>query len=129
MDLRALACAFRPDNAPALAVGNSVNANEEVRRLLSAATLLEGSSGQQLEGTQAMEALLRQRPPEADWSATHYAALAARISLSHGESERTGRLLELGLKHAPEDEELHYLARILQREQAQTPNLSATRGQ
>jgi hypothetical protein len=72
-----------------------------------------------------IESLLRQRQPTSGWSAPHFAALAARTSLAGGDAGKARSLLELGLKDAPNDPQLHYLARIIEREQPATPKLSA----
>jgi hypothetical protein len=51
--------------------------------------------------------------------------LAARIALANGNPEKTRHLVELGLRYVPDDPQLHYLTRILEREHPEAPRLSA----
>ena len=126
VDLRAVPCAFRPATAPLPQRSAPAGAGEEIEKLLTAVALLESASDRKPDGVTLIESLLRQRRPESDWSAPHYAALAARASLAAGDTEKTRNILELGLKHAPDDAQLQYLARILKREQPSHPKLSST---
>jgi hypothetical protein len=100
-------------------------ATEDFRQLLTALALLEPASDRKSEGIALIESLLRQRQPVSEWSAPHFASLAARASLARGDTGKARSLLELGLQDSPEDPQLHYLARILEREQPATPKLSA----
>jgi predicted membrane-bound spermidine synthase len=125
VDLRAVPCAFRPSDAPLMRPTAPPGATEEFRQLLTAIALLEPASGRKSEGVALIESLLRQRQPSSGWSAPHFAALAARTSLASGNASKARSLLELGLKDSPDDPQLHYLARIIEREQPTTPKLSA----
>jgi predicted membrane-bound spermidine synthase len=125
VDLRAVPCAFRPADSPAVRPAPPPGASEEIRQLLAALELLEPASKRKSEGVILIESLLRQRQAKSDWPASHFAAIAARASLASGDTSRARGLLELGLKTAPDDPQLHYLSRILEREQSATPKLSA----
>jgi len=126
IDLREVPCAFRSSGAPPLPLAAPPQTGEEIQKLLGATCLLEANSARKREGVSQIELLLRQRRPEADWSAPYYAALAARACLASGDAERTRAVLKLGLKFAPDDAQLHYLGRILEREQSGNPKLSST---
>lgn len=119
-------CAFRPANTPPVQIAAPPGSSPEIQKLVTATVLLESNSARKAEAVALIEELLRQHRPDSGWSAPHYAAAAARISLAQGDAEKTRRLLELGLKHAPDDAQLHYLARIIEREQPTTPKLSST---
>jgi predicted membrane-bound spermidine synthase len=125
VDLRAVPCAFRPSDVPLMRPTAPPGATEEFRQLLTALALLEPGSDRKPEGVALIESLLRQRRPASEWSAPHFAALAARASLARGDAGKARGLLELGLKDSPEDPQLQYLARILEREQPAAPKLSA----
>jgi predicted membrane-bound spermidine synthase len=125
VDLRAVPCAFRPTNAPAVRPSAPPGAKGDIQQLLNALALLDPASGRKSEGVALIESLLRQRQPASAWSAPHFAALAARASIAGGDAAKARSLLELGLKEAPDDPQLHYLARIIEREQSVTPKLSA----
>ncbi|HXJ60212.1 MAG TPA: fused MFS/spermidine synthase [Verrucomicrobiae bacterium] len=126
IDLRALPCVFRPSNSPPLRVNPPPGANQEVQLLLAAGALLDQTDPVvRSQGAAQIEALLRQRSDQSDWSAPHYAALAARAMLSAGNTAKSRQLVELGLRYAPDDLQLHYLTRILDRERPGEPRLSA----
>jgi predicted membrane-bound spermidine synthase len=125
VELRAVPCAFRPGDVPLNLPTAPPGATEEFRQLLTALAWLEPASVRKAEGVALIETLLRRRRPESRWDAPHFAALAARASLAQGDTGKARGLLELGLKDSPEDAQLHYLARILEREQPQAPKLSA----
>jgi predicted membrane-bound spermidine synthase len=124
VDIRAIPCAFRPSNAPPLPLQVPSDAPEEVKKLMTAVGLLEGPTDRSREAVDMIEALLRQRTQASDWSAPHYAVMAARRSLGSGDRDKARQVLELGLKFAPDDAQLHYLTRILDREQPGAPRLS-----
>jgi predicted membrane-bound spermidine synthase len=126
IDLRSIPCAFRPADTTPLQLPAPPGASQEIQKLLAAAALLDSNSKRRLEAVGMIEELLHQHRPDSGWSAPHYAAIAARISLTHGQPEKAARLLELGLQRAPDDAQLHYLARILKRDQAGTAKLSST---
>jgi hypothetical protein len=89
-------------------------------------TLLDANTPRQREGLTLFESLLRQRTEKSDWSPAHYTALAVKASLRSGDTEKAGTLLQLGLRWASDDAQLHYLARVLEREQRGAPQLSST---
>jgi hypothetical protein len=127
-DVRSLPSAFRPLTTPP-ALGPEAGAalgstNQEVNTLLAAAAFLDQNSADKARGILLMEQLLRQRGQHSDWSAPYYAAMAARASVGLGDLERSRQLVELGLQAAPDDPQLLYLTRILQREQPGAPKLS-----
>jgi spermidine synthase len=126
-DLRLLPCAFRSPNAPLPQAELPATAPDEVKKLIAAAAALEVAAApeQRLAAVDQIQTLLRERTKNSDWSSSHYAALAARVSLVLGQPDRSRQLVELGLKFTPDDQQLHYLARILDREQPGAPKLSA----
>jgi predicted membrane-bound spermidine synthase len=126
IDLRSIPCAFRPPDTTPLQLPAPPGASPEIQKLLAAAALLDSGSKRRLEAVGMIEELLHQHRPDSGWSAPHYAAIAARISLTHGQPEKAARLLELGLQRAPDDAQLHYLVRVLKREQAGSAKLSST---
>ncbi len=126
VDLRAMPCAFRPIQSASHLLPAPPGAGPEIQKLINAAAMLEANSNRKLEGVSQIESLLRERQPASDWSAAHYAALAARTSLAQGDAERARTVLTLGLKFEPNDAQLNYLARIMDREQAANPKLSST---
>ena len=85
----------------------------EVRELMAAQALM--STDRKRDGVDRIEGLLQSRGHHSDWSAAYYAALAAKISLTETNKEQARRLLNLGLKWSPRDEELRYLTRIVNR--------------
>jgi len=126
-DLRLLPCAFRPADAPFPRPEIPDKTPEEIKKLMAAAAVLELASPpeKRLEAIDEIQSLLRQRTKNSDWSPSHYAALAARVGLVLGQPDRSRQLVEQGLKLVPDDLQLRYLARILDREQPGTPKLSA----
>ena len=126
VDLRALPCAFRPGNVPPLRLSPPPGANPEIQQLVAANALLDQSDpGRRNQGVIQIEALLRHRSDASDWSASYYAAMAARATFANGDLTKSRQLVELGLKHAPDDLQLHYLTRILDRERPGDTRLSA----
>src|SRR5262249_3394244 len=103
VDLQALPCAFRPATTPPRRLTLPPGSSEEIQQVIPATLFLESRTDRQMEGAVLMESLLRRRQPRSDWSAPYYAALATRISLANGDSERARRILELGLKVEPHD--------------------------
>lgn len=124
VDIRSIPCAFRPASTAPLQLTAPPGASEEVRQLLNATALLDAGSSRRLEGVALIEELLQHHNAGATWFPAHYAAQATRISLSAGDTVKARRLLELGLKLAPDDAQLQYLARIMEREQGGTAKLS-----
>ena len=90
----------------------------EEGELLTAQALME--TGRQREGVDKIESLLEKRGRGSDWSAAFYAALGAKESLKERNTAQARRLLDLGLKWDPSDEQLHYLTRIVNRLDAGT---------
>jgi predicted membrane-bound spermidine synthase len=124
--LRSLPCLFRPaDQKPASAPINP-NLNDEEKSVEIAFGLLGGDRSRQLEGLDQMESLLRNRQPDARWIAAACAAKASKVSLLHGQANRSKTFLALGLQSDPRDMQLLYLARIVEREHPTGARLSST---
>ncbi len=125
VDLRAIPCAFRPTNAPALPPGLVSRIPELDQKLAAASEMLGGTTTQRAQAASVIETMLRERKPTDDWSAARMAVQAARTSWGVVESTRTRSLIQLGLEWEPASAELQYLARILEREQPSAAKLSA----
>ena len=110
-------CVFRLTNAPAKPMDIPSQASTEIKTLLIACDRIERKSDQRNEGVDAIEELLRSYRPGSDWSAAHYASLAARASLSDGNVDKARSILDLALHLAPADLQLAYLSRIVAREE------------
>jgi spermidine synthase len=92
------------------------NVSPEIRELLSACGQLD--SHEFSDGADRIARLIHTRTPaSSDWSAAHYATLAAKACLASGDTTRAWRLVRLGLK-VDANAELLYLDRVLEREQA-----------
>jgi predicted membrane-bound spermidine synthase len=122
---------FRPTNAPVHLAVLPDDATAEERELLETANQLASRSTEYQPAIRKIESLIRtlnaSRPPNLNPVAlSYFAALAARHSLGSHDYTTAERVLGLGMQINPDDEQLHYLARILQREHAsklaQAPN-------
>jgi hypothetical protein len=124
--LRALPCLFRPaDQKQSSSVVNP-GLNDEEKSVAAALALLGGDRSQQLEGLDRMESLLRNRKPDARWFAAACAGKASKVCLLNGQIERSKAFLALGLQWDSRDLQLHYLARIVEREHPTGGRLSST---
>lgn len=125
--LRSMACLFRPTGRKRVPYVAPSDAAEDQKKAFAAMALFDGDRAQQLQGLDQMEALLRERKADAKWSAANCASQAAKISLVYQQFERTKMFLGLGLQAEPEDLQLNYLARIVEREHPSGANLSAAK--
>jgi len=103
---------FRPVN-PSPASG--ANLDEHEKALLEARRIIETNPARQKEAVETIARLLAQPNADAKWPVATYAALAAKVSLRGGDYARAKDLLQTGLKAKPDDTELQYLSRILDR--------------
>ena len=126
VEYRDMPTIFRPTNSTAaLSVAlKSEKLTEPERKLLHARYLLQ-TSVQSAEAVDTIQQLLAQRAPEAAWPAARYAGLAVKAALSQGNLARAKDLLAEGLKVIPDHNELQYLSRLIQREEANVQKLSA----
>jgi spermidine synthase len=124
-DVRRVPCVFRPAQAVPVSSGSTAS-NPEIQRLLAAVELFGSDPPHQREGVLLFESLLRERKPQSDWSVPHYTALAVKAALQARDTDRAAALLQLGFRSAPDDAQLHYLTRILEREQRESPQFSST---
>jgi hypothetical protein len=90
--------------------------DDEIRSLLTASAWIR--TDRKREGADAIAALLENRGPDSDWAPAHYAAQAVKASLAIPDPGRARRILNLGLKLVPDDGQLHYLARIVERKES-----------
>ena len=105
---------FRPTNGlPAQAATSDLD--EQEKALLQARQIIETNPARQKEAVETIARLLANSSPDATWPVATYAALAAKVSLRGGDYARARDLLETALKTRPDDIELQYLARILER--------------
>ena len=110
---------FRPTESFPSAAEIPANASEEVTRLLNAQTELFTKSDRWEEAVQTIETELRNLTAKTnqtitlDWLPGHFAGIACRERFAAGDLEGARRVLELGLRAHPEDEQLSYLSRIL----------------
>lgn len=125
VEVRAMPCVFRSTNTPALPPQLMSRVPEVSRKIVAAAMLLRGSSAQRMQGADAVETLIRERQPDADWSAARLAVQATRTTWGLVEPARTRSLIQLGLEREPGNAELQYFARVLEREKPSVGGLSA----
>ncbi|MBI4660775.1 MAG: fused MFS/spermidine synthase [Verrucomicrobia bacterium] len=112
---------FRPEDSFPLIPEIPPNSTSEAEDLLVAQalifarpTLWEGAV-LSIEKILEARATEKDKPPIRDWLPGHFAATAARARLSHGDAEGARRAVELGLKIEPNDIQLLYLQRIINR--------------
>lgn len=122
--IRSIPFAFRPAGKRMTTEPAGEKLSEDDKHVLAAIALLDGEASGQAEGLNRMEALLRSRKPDAQWNAPACAARAAKVSLLQGQVDRSKALLQLGLQANPADAQLHYLARIVEREHPTAGRLS-----
>ena len=92
-----------------------------------AAALLDGDPSRRAEGVNLIESMLRDPDAKSVWPAGQFASRAARLSLASGNTTQSRILIQLGLQREPNNIELQYLGRILDRQQPSAPKLSSTR--
>lgn len=125
VELRAVPCVFRSTNTPALPPPLLSRVPEVAKQIVSAAGLLTGAPAQRVQGAQAIETMIRERKPLADWPAAPLAVQATRNTWGLVSPDTTRSLIQLGLEWEPGNEELRYFARILDREKPPVGGLSA----
>jgi spermidine synthase len=96
------------------------DATPDIRELMSAGAILASDHQDKASAVDRIAALIARRTAKSDWSASHYAALAAKTSLALGDTASSRRLVAMGLQAEP-SAELYYLQRILDREDALNP--------
>jgi predicted membrane-bound spermidine synthase len=87
--------------------------SERERQLLRARWLIESSDGARNEAIRTLENLLSTRSVDDHLPISRYVALAIRASLTDGDESRARALLARSLAIAPDDQELHYLSRLI----------------
>jgi len=97
------------------------NASDELKRLLRARTALQRNETNWLAQIDIIRDTLlspaaNKLPKDSEESAERFAAAAARACLAHRQFERAKELLAIGVRADPQDIELAYLQRILERE-------------
>ena len=98
------------------------DASEDLKRLLHAEAMLQWTDERLLGAVQAIRDILAAQfvtqatRSVGDRPAVHFAIVAARASISERHYRIAGEILALGLRTKPDDPELAYLARILERE-------------
>jgi spermidine synthase len=124
-ELRAMACVFRPTGPAPMTQPIPNSANPEARSVISVLEQLKrGNAGERQQGLRDFEGLLRERHPAASWSVAACAAEAARTGMAHGDWAAAWPILNLALKHEPDDRQLQYLARIFAKDQPGAPALT-----
>jgi len=109
---------FRPPATPKNYGADPAGGGNELGQLLQAEKLVYFEPTRWLEGVATIEKALETRSTQSvktplGWSATHYAALAAKACLTHGEGQRAVKLVRLGQNLEPHSLVLAYLDRIL----------------
>lgn len=112
---------FRGTNAPLQLPGEHAN-DPVLKELENAVERLRHRPANRREVVQQVQEFLQKAgqsllSTNAE-SAAYYARIAARHAVGYGDYAAATQLLEVGLTADPTDEQLHYLARILEREQA-----------
>ena len=119
-------CIFRSPGSPVMKVNLPDNASEDWRRLLEAEGAIQANPGSWRESVTTIHTILTTRNLDpsvgvAGQLPLNLAALAAKICLRHGDTERAGSLILAGLKIDPKSAEMLYIGRILERDQANAP--------
>jgi hypothetical protein len=96
------------------------DASDEWNRLFAATALIETGGTESITGIDSILALLRAYGTNSEWSVNHYAALAAKASITIGEARRADEVLKLARALRPADPELAYLQRVASRAQTLT---------
>jgi spermidine synthase len=104
---------FRPTNA--LPAKGAADLDEHEKALLQARQIIETNPKRHKEAVDTIARLLADSNADSKWPVATYAALAAKVSLRGGDYARAKELLQSGLKAKPDDAELQYLSRILDR--------------
>jgi predicted membrane-bound spermidine synthase len=107
-----------PASRVAKSFESPTNATDVVTNALFARWLIE--SGSVAEGAAIVQNLLLDSRSASQLNLASQAAFAAEACMQAGQNQKAGELLILGLKYAPFDLQLLYLANIVQREIAMT---------
>ncbi|MBM3836832.1 MAG: hypothetical protein FJ398_02515 [Verrucomicrobia bacterium] len=116
---------FRPAESYPLVPEIPPNSTSEATDLLLAQALIFTRPTLWEEGVRSIEKILEARASGkekgaiVDWLPGHFASVAARARLTHGDAEGARRDVELGLKIVPDDIQLLYLQRIIERHYTQ----------
>jgi hypothetical protein len=92
-----------------------LNASPEEQQFISAATLLRNRTPAHAAALQQMEAAVQVGTKDATWPHWNQLSVAAKAALVNGDPGRARQLLDLGLRYAPNDRELQYVSRIVNR--------------
>ncbi len=102
------------------------NADEEVRRLSRAAELIGLDAGGRQRGIREIEELLSNYSDKSNWSASYFGSVAAKASLSDHDLDSARRIIALARRQAPNEAQLLYLTRVIEREGALNMNKIAS---
>ena len=95
--------------------------NEEAKKVLLAASDIQRDEVSRIAGVDAILSLLRAYGPGSDWSVSHYGGIAVRASLAAGDVRRAGEVVSAALQLHPENVELAFLQRVIERRQGALP--------
>lgn len=93
-------------------------ATAEETALLTAVATLRNRTGAHAEALQTMESILDARVSHPDWSHWNQAAVAAKACLQAGDVGRAQKLVQTALRFSPNDREIQYVSRVLERRTA-----------
>lgn len=117
-------CVFRP-KAEAASPPDLTGANDEVRKVVAAAADIEKGEKNPTAGVDIILSLLRNYGPSSDWSASHYGGLAARASIAAGDFRRAEEVLTAALRLNPENQQLNFLHRVIERKRTTVASSNA----
>jgi spermidine synthase len=113
----------RPLKSYSKQVEKPANASVEFSGLVDANALILAEPDQWRKGVETIEQIIFNRQDKNTdsryWSVPSYAALAARTRLSHGDTTGAAKTIARALATNPQDNQLLFLLRILQREAPQ----------
>ncbi len=87
----------------------------EETTLLTAVATLRNRTGAHAEALRTMESILDARVSDPDWSHWNQAAVAAKACLQAGDIGRAQKLIQNALRFSPNDREIQFVARVLER--------------
>lgn len=110
-------CVFRIEPAEAaLAQASTDSSDDEQKRVMAAAGQMRRGGSDRIAGINAMLTLLRERGPGSEWSVPHYAGMAVKASVAAGNLQRATEVLAAALQLNPDDAELNFLFRVVERQ-------------
>ena len=123
---RAMPCSLQGTNKTfGISSPPSAATNALTRQLAKAEYLLRSDPAKQLDAVasieNALDSVVNYNAKDADWSPAFYADLAVKASLRASDSKRAKAILLRGLQLEPDSDQLHYLSRILVREEILQP--------